>query len=1020
MAKIMEMISTKLLRVLKMSEDQIETLQKHSQEILLSEIGALIHDIGKLNKFFVEKHSLENDNGYEHGNVLKYESKRDPNFFVSESLENKAKTLRNILRNIKVSYSNEQSNLHLFLKDHHAKDKDKHVDGFVQLLRVSDRFDSDEDRGNAFDQQSIGATYQSNVFGFEKELDLSIYEIERSEAYNSIISLLNDCDMNSIKKNRENFLKDLKNSFDKALGMTARAANDVTLWEHSYMTASIMKVLFAENILSGKNFPIAKLKKEIKEYFKILSIGWDYFDFLSQSQKIPDMIGRREALNEIKGLIKNKIEVEYVLGNCIYADASSIHFLIPAAFKEENTIKQEIYEIFNEKLEGIVTPYILFSEEGKSLVDLMPKSIQNLKKEIKIKQISPDFKHNWADNWENGLYKKKLICSSCGKSFYCENDSEKICSICKTLRKKGRKENFPQTLFIDEIGWNGNEYENVALFILNLNLENWLNGNYVETIYMKKTMEVTGFSGKLSSKIKGIIKHIIGPKVSDNSNLNEKELEKVEKEICDELNRYTILNCNEEVISQKIIKELEKDPPEEIMKNLNDIVKNITEQCGILKLRDKKIIQKNPSPSRLMRVWNNTEDFFKSLEKEIRQNVLSIERYVLDERVIDDLSGKARKIELSANGDKIEGEIIVKKNGKCVTITPHLNSFIKKHNSNKFDVKLIDKEEKNQKTFSKTTFSKSEFFKAYRIVSTSPDQFIFLAPASSSLKILNAIQKKYMEIFGKVLGKLPLNVGIVYFKKNTPLFSVLDSARRFTKNFENEHSLFNSETEIPSFEVKEVNGNEIIFIEDYKVKKSSKLGNCEIDYYHPYLLTEKNGNDEDIIEITTDNQVITQKHVESIKKGDKIKLHPSFFDFEFLDTNGRRFDIVLNEKAGKWKKRYHPLIGTNGPRPYLLNDLNKFKRLKEIFEAIGSWTPILDLESMTVTKRQEWEITDEKDTVYKNIVNSALENKMPCSFKSKKWKSNKLFLLNCILEGSYFDAIELYKNIMKIDLKVKE
>jgi hypothetical protein len=89
---------------------------------------------------------------------------------------------------------------------------------------------------------------------------------------------------------------------------------------------------------------------------------------------------------------------------------------------------------------------------------------------------------------------------------------------------------------------------------------------------------------------------------------------------------------------------------------------------------------------------------------------------------------------------------------------------------------------------------------------------------------------------------------------------------------------------------------------------------------------------------------------------------------------------------------------------------------------VGSWTPIIDLESLIVAKKQEWEVTDEKNNVYKNIVKSALENKISGIFMNNvNWRNNiKPFLLNCILEGSFFDAIELYKNIMKIDLKVKE
>lgn len=1050
-----------------MSQNQIETLQKHSREILLSEIGALIHDIGKLNKFFVEKKSLENiSDEYHHGNVLEYDSNEGNFYAPNNSLKQKAKRLKSILKDIKVSYTIEkspgnQSDLYSFLKYHHNNPNNN----FTKLLNFSDGFDAGEDRGEAFDKQSIRVTYQSNAFGYEKELDLSLYEIERSKVYDLIIILLSDFDIDNIKKKREDFLENLKGSLNKALGMTARAANDVTLWEHSYMTASIMKTLFAENILSKKPFPIVKSKEEIKkeDYFKILSIGWGYFDFMAQSQKITDILGREKALDNVKSLIKKEIELEYLLGNCIYEDNSSIHFLIPVSFENKDLIKKKIYRIFNDNLDGMVVPYVMFSEKGKSLVKLLPKAIQNLKKEIQTKKIPSSFNSKWIQTWaKSGYRRRKLICSNCGKGFYFDENSEEICQTCVKLRKVGGSETFPQTQFIDEIAWNKSSYGNVALFVLHFDLKNWLNGTYIESLFMRKNF--SRFSTKFlydyyknedEIKNKHQFRKIFGP-LQNGWILNKNEKAKLNSEnILNsiKLNDFCATVFNDSIqIKEKILETLKNDPEnfeylEILLAKLKDISENESKKVEKKKEKtennllnpEKKnkeiklfknektlneiinnLFLKNPSPSRLMRVWNSTEEFFKSLEKEICQNVPSVKRYVLDGIEKNDPTGKAWKIELSVNKKtEIIGEVVFE-DGKCVTITPDLNSFIEEHNHEKFDVKLIDKETKEYDIFPGVDSKKIKFSKAYRIITVSPDQFMFLAPASSSLKILGSITKSYNHFFGKVFGKLPLNIGVVYFPRKTPIFSVLNSAKRFNRNFEEENRLFSDESEIPSFKVKEITANKIIFSEGYKVEKRSKLGNCEIDYYHPHLLVDAK-DAEDVIEIMTDNGIITQKHINSIKKGDKIRVRPSFFDFEFLDTNIRRFDIILNERTRYWKKRKHPIIGADGPRPYLLGDLDKFERLKQLFKKIGSWTPIRDLETLTIDKRQEWKIRDMKDSVYEDLVDSALENKISIFFKDKKrWKDDKSFLLKCILEGSFFDAIELYKSIMKIDLRVKK
>ncbi|HIE14482.1 TPA: hypothetical protein EYP70_04345, partial [Candidatus Bathyarchaeota archaeon] len=124
---------------------------------------------------------------------------------------------------------------------------------------------------------------------------------------------MNTCDLSKIIKERSKLLDTLEYHFFKALGMTARAANDVTLWDHSYMTASIMKALMAYRILDS-NFIVESRRDIINvKPFKIFAIGWDFFGFIEQSHKISDVTGRIGIINEIKKEIKSIIEEEYAL-----------------------------------------------------------------------------------------------------------------------------------------------------------------------------------------------------------------------------------------------------------------------------------------------------------------------------------------------------------------------------------------------------------------------------------------------------------------------------------------------------------------------------------------------------------------------------------------------------------------------------------------------------------------------------------------------------------------------------------
>lgn len=52
--------------------EKLKKLMEHRDAILLAEIGALIHDLGKLNKLFIEQHAKENEGkiDYRHGDII--------------------------------------------------------------------------------------------------------------------------------------------------------------------------------------------------------------------------------------------------------------------------------------------------------------------------------------------------------------------------------------------------------------------------------------------------------------------------------------------------------------------------------------------------------------------------------------------------------------------------------------------------------------------------------------------------------------------------------------------------------------------------------------------------------------------------------------------------------------------------------------------------------------------------------------------------------------------------------------
>jgi len=1138
-----------------MSSDKLKKLMEHRDVILLAEIGALIHDLGKLSEEFVRSKCIEESgNWIHHTAILEYDAHKNVSY---------AKKVKQILENIVISVDNDSIKLYDFVLGHHSKlwkKSQKNIwnkperfeciypkydenNIFLKLITASDTFDSDEDKSHSKDQQSICGVYKSTSFGFENEsIEMDKLIEERKNVYKVIINWLDTCDFDEIIHKRRSCMNEIRKHFSKALGETRRAANDVTLWDHSYMTATIMKALVAYRILDS-SFEVGSKENIIeRKPFKIFAVGWNYLDFIKQSHKIPDIIGRIEILKEIKEDIKKIVEEEYALGNSIYDDDFGIYFLIPSAIDENDLrdVKEKVFDVFNEKVGGILLP-VYHIEEPKSnekefrIGKLLTKAMKNVKEKISSHQTELITTPAWVEAWKDADHVKlpedKLVCNVCGKGFYCRNDEEKICKICRSIRNKGRKkekeekeknnekEKQPsQTVFIDEIAWNLDEkrYENVCLLVAKFDLDEWLDGQYVKSLFIREpnkeeVKKIEDLFWYFYYEInKNRIREIFTP-LKDirkyvnqyNRETNDKkkrdgllkgiknQLSKISQKCLDD-NYNTLITILSKLrikrnIIEDLVKTLEKfhssskspqdvplgehelevflkldiesrelegdifikgDKANEIVKELFDMDKPKLKPYRLLYSasnndieRFKSLIrQKPPSPSRLMRIWNNTKEFFENISKLICLKVPIIRecKIVLKKDINNLTPNMAYPLEIEGYG--VIGEVISleKTSKELYIVTPHTNDFLIKNKNNLKDAKILLRHPDNKnKILGKEEIEDIEesyrIVRAYRIISVSPTLFMAIIPASLSPNIVKIIKEEYMKHFGKVFGKLPLHIGLIYFKRKMPLFAVLDSANRMISEFEikDEEVL-----QVDSDPVEEYNYMVLELTKEqksskYKVKIPYKLGDGNPDFYHPYLIVDDSSND--TIEIKIDGETIIQKHISKIKKDDKIKVKKYYLDFEFLDSNIRRFDI------GKIRKHWLFTESKNKPKPYLLWDIDNFERLRNLIQKLElTNTQIMNLYEMLISKLDEWGISEppselknskneedkERAEVFEKLVENAIRD-MPLrlkvvdgeSGKGKISKEDFEFLKDSIMNGLFFDFVDLWHTILKLDFK---
>lgn len=377
----------------------LENLINKRKDILFAEIGALIHDLGKLSKEFVESKSEDgNCSWFRHEDILKNNTNYQ-NFLTSslKTFLNQTYSFQN-LKNVITSYPNNITpvqKIGQFISKH---DNGRNLFPIVILTPPgADGIDSAIDKMVADvsqSKQSKDNVYISTAFGYEKEkIDLNLANTDnnsltkiREDYANKLADILHDLNNTDFSNTnleiwiyqREKLLKETKKAFLKALGETRRPANDVSLWDHSFSVASLYKSALAEVVISGGKEP-----KEIK--WKLLSIRFDGDEFYHSVNKISDVLGRKSLVEKIFENIKILLEVIIPIGNEIYRDENGSVFLVPETADDNKIL--EISDVWQKIKDFEIEAKVNFKGEWeKRKLDIIVKKIVHTKP-ANIKQL---------------------------------------------------------------------------------------------------------------------------------------------------------------------------------------------------------------------------------------------------------------------------------------------------------------------------------------------------------------------------------------------------------------------------------------------------------------------------------------------------------------------------------------------------------------------------------------------------------------------------------------------------------
>ncbi|MDI6798300.1 MAG: hypothetical protein QMD09_15235, partial [Desulfatibacillaceae bacterium] len=83
-----------------------------------------------------------------------------------------------------------------------------------------------------------------------------------------------------------------------------------------------------------------------------------------------------------------------------------------------------------------------------------------------------------------------------------------------------------------------------------------------------------------------------------------------------------------------------------------------------------------------------------------------------------------------------------------------------------------------------TLSEQKEGCRPYRVLSAYPNLGLVLVPGSKALEVAQFLKDEYANAFGKVRGRLPFHVGVLFFKYKHPIYLALDAAQRMVEGFE--------------------------------------------------------------------------------------------------------------------------------------------------------------------------------------------------------------------------------------------
>ncbi|MFP4435650.1 MAG: CRISPR-associated protein Csx11 [Chloroflexaceae bacterium] len=1025
---------------------QLEDLAQHRDAILLAEIAAWLHMLGKYDWQFIES-QCGGTTSYDYQNFMANLSAQYPKLFGL--LDPASSEYQAIFSTLPITAP---TNGGVFIRDHRETNKARQnnlADELTMLLVDAHGRGSNIDKSEIkadFPIQTVPNIYLSTAFGFEYQLSPCRYRTSAlHDELEAVISQLPNHNWNNIIGELR---QKIDGHFRSALAETRLPFNDVTLFDQTASSVSFFKSALAERVVAGKWKPL--ISDSVTQYqWRTLTIPFTGLAYLQNVSGIVDLLGRKNTLTRAQNELRTLIEITYPIGQEIYRDEQTSIFLVP---DEAGLLQWQ--DKNGQSLKTLIQQQVVETTKGDLYPDLqdslMPHGTrtvytigQQLDASSKVELTSDAARI--AEAWDRAHNCE--ICANCGLRPQDPSDKasgRKLCDICLERRDERSKDwatnQLERTIWLDEVADNNGR---LALLAGWWDFAQWLDGTFISTIIAASSVDFLQLEQdcrkSLATTRKGNPQEFQGL-------LTEKVAKKAREQFSNQFRPYF------EAIIQ----------PE--WQHLTTTA--ITEET----IAAMHFVRQNPSFARLRRVWETTRQFWQDVcptdaEQDIGQSLVgqTIKARPARLKITGTLTPQGTKKTLGryhAYDLKLTGSVklsVVWDPLKACFITCDNLEYLAKPELLGCPVsdllpegKTISIEEptgygSQNKIWGEITIQEVETLPASIYtpaipILAEPRTFMALVPADKALEVAQAIKAKYEREMGKVRNRLPLHLGLVYAHRRTPLRTILDAGQRMLRQKPpGGDQLWRVQADatrvaLPGAKQCLAQGTQqfqqtiAVHLEQgerfFTWYVPAVMGDGQTDdNWYPYVFfqADKAGNTDPTqatekrlrvfkgVRPTANGQTEACRlvHAGELKAGDQVYFTPATLDFEWLDTAARRFAIAYDEQSGRRRGRL--------TRPYLLDDLST---PAAAWECIGGQegltsSQIYALRDLVEARRAAWfdqpaqSLTSEP---FRQLCRDAVVN---AEWKQTPSNEQKDQVVSWLVSGLFADMVELFMSIMK-------